>query len=71
MLIFASMPYRMNEERQQCVVAAFNAGRKPCAIANEVGASEAAITRAFRNIKAWGSCYPPKLVKRGRPRILT
>jgi transposase len=61
----------MNEERQQRVVAAFNTGRKPRAVANEVGASEAAITRAFRNIKAWGSCYPPELVKRGRPRILT
>jgi hypothetical protein len=31
------MPYRMNEERQQCVVAAFNAGCKPRAVANEVG----------------------------------
>jgi hypothetical protein len=37
------MPYRMDEERQQRVIAAFNAGRKPRAVANEVGASEAAI----------------------------
>jgi hypothetical protein len=70
-VIFATVPYRMNEERQQRVVAAFNDGRKPPDVANEVGASEAAIiSRAFRNIKAWGSCYPPELVKRGRPRIL-
>ena len=41
------MPYRMNEERQQRVVAAFNAGCKPPSIADEVGASEAAISRAF------------------------
>ena len=65
------MPYRMNEERQQRVVAAFSAGRKPPDVANEVAASEAAIRRAFRNIKVWGSCYPPELVKRGRPRILS
>jgi hypothetical protein len=30
------MPYRMDEERQQRVIAAFNAGRKSRAVANEV-----------------------------------